>query len=289
MNIIDKLALQKRHDIWALMYARLATSILDVCGRGGEYAVREALRRMGQERGEMLRLAHRNRRLKTDLINLYAKFPGCTCDPRLRGHLVKEDSEVRQWEVYSCPLAILFSGCGGTRVGSWFCEEYMHSLVSGYTVGKGQTNLDTRLTRAGDGSCYFSVYYREANRPDEQCETTQGDLQPDIAADCSEYISAHFIQTYYYLLETAQELYGDEGVRAIAVALRKLAPELACILESRADDLLTRIDQAFLKQNFPISVYVETDALWQEYNKHNAQQIMVANLLNPLLRELRLE
>ena len=44
MNTIHEIGLQNQQDFWAMLYLYVGRSILDVCGRRGEKAVRRAVR-----------------------------------------------------------------------------------------------------------------------------------------------------------------------------------------------------------------------------------------------------
>ena len=50
MNTIHEIGLQNQQDFWAMLYMYVGRSILDVCGRRGEKAVRLAVREMAREK-----------------------------------------------------------------------------------------------------------------------------------------------------------------------------------------------------------------------------------------------
>ena len=62
MNTIHEIGLQNQQDFWAMLYLYVGRSILDVCGRRGEKAVRRAVREMAREKGKKLASSYREKR-----------------------------------------------------------------------------------------------------------------------------------------------------------------------------------------------------------------------------------
>ena len=71
MNTIHEIGLQNQQDFWAMLYLYVGRSILDVCGRRGEKAVRRAVREMAREKGKKLASSYREKGVKTNLETLF--------------------------------------------------------------------------------------------------------------------------------------------------------------------------------------------------------------------------
>ena len=278
-----------------MLYLHLARSLSECCGRGAEGAVREAVRRMGREWGSEIRKKHVDAGLKTNLRSLYNEGLEYRTDPRMCEDLIAESEEVRLWEVRTCPLADLWNKAGAGDRGLWYCEEFQRGLLSGYTDGRGQMNQSTFLTCRRDNHCRFSAYLRPANLegsrrresfafPGEAPSTPT----PLKEADFGEGIRVQFIRLYHSLLAVAKERHGDEGVRAVALGLRRLADELAPTMRRHAEHTLNPCDGAFMKLNFPIALDTSEDDLWRQYGENDAPQLMQINLLDRLKKQLGL-
>lgn len=174
MNTIQEIGLQNQQDFWAMLYMYMGKRIMDICGRRGEKAIRLGLRNMAVEKGRRLRADYLSKGVKTNLETLYAAGNNCSDDPRVRMEVLRQDEDIRIWEIYTCPMASLWLDQGQGWLGNLYCEENQHGLIQGFTGGKGQMNLTKKLTchrtngcRA-DNYCRFSSYYRAANTDEEQ-------------------------------------------------------------------------------------------------------------------------
>ena len=91
MNTIHEIGLQNQQDFWAMLYMYVGRSILDVCGRRGEKAVRRAVREMAREKGKKLASSYREKGVKTNLETLFAGGNHCSDDPRVRLEVLRQD------------------------------------------------------------------------------------------------------------------------------------------------------------------------------------------------------
>ena len=128
-----------------MLYLYVGRSILDVCGRRGEKAVRRAVREVAREKGKKLASSYREKGVKTNLETLFAGGNHCSDDPRVRLEVLRQDEDIRIWEIYTCPMASLWLDAGEAGLGTMYCEENQHGLVEGFTGGVGQLNLHQRL------------------------------------------------------------------------------------------------------------------------------------------------
>jgi len=286
MYNIKELELLHQQDVFSLLYINLAESIADNCGRHGEGAVREAVRRFARDRGYELAQEHRSLGIKTNLKSLYNMGYDLIDDPRTRRVVLHEEQDARLWEVYTCPMAELWVKAGKNNIGIWYCEECHRSLIDGYTNGKGQTNLSMMLTCSEDNHCRFSVYYRAANTDGEQRQQSFEDKPAENTLPLEDNISfkaainAICIKLCYYMVEVSKEYFGAEGLCAVAQGLRSLAPELAARIRKNADATGSLLNVEYIKENFPLSLDSSEDALWSKYGANEARHLVQLHLLD---------
>ena len=304
MNAYSELPLQYSQDVWTLMFARLTEHMTVCLGQNSEDSVRRAVRRMGEERGRFFFENARQKNQKADLMALYSQNCSyCTMDPRSRTRVLCQQPDQYLYEVDTCPLAGYWGFLGRESEGNWFCEEYQHAQLRGYTEGAGQVNLATRLTYKNrrenvgfmdDNVCRFSVYYRPSNATErlhddsfvngdstEQIELSTEERMKDLNWKC--------IQTCHYILGAIVEDYGEDGKCAFGVALRKLAEELAAVMRKHADDLLQVCDGAFMSSHFPLALDSGSDPIWEQYKDSEARVLVQDNLLNSLKKSLNIQ
>lgn len=293
MYNITEIKFQNQQDCFSLMYLHLVQKLSAYCGRSAEGTVREAVRRMGADWGASIRKKHIAAGHKTNLQSLYSVGLEYQTDPRMHEVVLHESEEVQLWEVFICPLADFWNRRNAGGLGLWFCEEFQRGLVSGYTGGKGQMNLSKILTCPRDNHCRFSVYFRKANTEGEQRDQSFSYSGEDLPAPnalenaaFADGIRTQFIKLYAYLLLTAREKHGDEGIRAIAAGLRSLAEELVPIMKRHASNTLKDCDETFLKLNFPVSLNTSDDQEWKEFGDDLIPELMQVNLLEKLKKGL---
>lgn len=294
MNTIHEIGYQNQQDFWAMLYLHMGRSIMRICGAQGEKAVRRAVRRMAEKKGRRLRESLCSDEIKTNLETLYALGCDCCSDPRFRMKILRQDENVRIWEVYTCPLAALWLNQGEGWLGSLYCEENQHGLINGFTEGVGQLNLTKKLTcrrtngcRADD-YCRFSAYYRTANADGEQRRMSftgedeeyrpftsqkQGTNRDETGRRC--------IETLYYMLEAAGEIAGEDGVRAVAAGLRELAVWAADQMKYGMVATLNFNVRDYLEANLPVSMETGEEPLWEIYGGHYAPCLFELNFLAP--------
>lgn len=300
MNTMSEIELQNQQDFWAQMYMYIGNSIIKYCGRGGEHAIREAIYRMAVHRGEALKQECKSMNLKTNLKTLYAFSAECCEDPRVRKSVLKEEEDIRLWEVYTCPMASLWMDASALAVGNFYCEENQHGLVEGFTSGKGQINLTKKLTchrtngcRA-DNYCRFSAYYRAANTEGEQrlesfsINESEQEIQLSVS-DFRANLKEKCILTLCSLTETAEEQFAEEGRCAVAAGLRELAEVTAALLLHHADARLRVCDRAFLTENLPVDLDTEDELLWAPGKERAVFELFKINFLEPLKKGLSID
>ncbi|MGN0405468.1 MAG: L-2-amino-thiazoline-4-carboxylic acid hydrolase [Bariatricus sp.] len=302
MNTIQEIGFQNQNDFWAQMYMYVAKNIIKVCGRGGERAIRRGLRTMAEEKGRNLREAMKGAGILTNLDTLFAGDCECSADPRVRMDVLRQEEDMRIWEVYTCPNANLWLDAGEAFLGNLYCEENQHGLVRGFTGGKGQLNLTKKLTchRTNgcrpDNYCRFSSYYRAANMDEQQMkesfslegeESRASELKIDQKA-AEKNLHDKCIQTLYYLTEAAKEDFGAEGLNAVSMALRSLTQSAAGMLLHYADATLNKDMVLFVENNLPVSLDPDEDEAWMPFKGSEAFRLFKADFAVPLKKKLGL-
>lgn len=72
MNTIQELPIQNQQDFWSMLYMHLGKSIMEICGRRGEGAIRHGLHKMAEDDGRRFREECIKQGAKTNLRSLYA-------------------------------------------------------------------------------------------------------------------------------------------------------------------------------------------------------------------------
>lgn len=286
MNNIEEIKGQKQFDCFINMYARIAVSLLEN-GKRGERAVREALIKYGEDRADRLRKQHIEEGIKTNLKSLCQEENCCGEDPRFYKRSVKDTTEVQIWEVYSCPMEHMWRTLGCQKAGRLYCEEGIHAMVRAYTCGKGQANLSNLMTCERDTFCRFSLYYRPANLDGEQKERSFG--QDSTALVVPSYnINDNFIRLYYFLVSSAKEILGQDGICSVAAGLKRLCEDLSGELKKEAAHVDRKLDERFMEDFFPLKLEPEKEILWERYSDNDAEKLLSVNLIQPLKNMLNL-
>lgn len=281
---------RNQHDCWPRLFLLLSRSLQERCGWSAERSVREAVRRMEERRGDELRKQHIAAG-KADLQALYSIGPDSLNDPRFYADVHTETDEMRIWEVRTCPNAAFWSRMNSTEVGSWFCEEYQHAFLKGYTGGMGQMNLSKRLTCTRDNHCCFSAYYRRANRNElaqADCPADKQSTEDGVLPEDGRRIRSLCIRTYSSIFETAAEQLGDEGIQAVAVGLRAFSDASADALLIQAERVGSRCDRLFVAEHFAFNLDMDKEPMWNAYAPHEAQRMFLDNVATRLTRQLAL-
>lgn len=299
MNTINEISLQNQQDFWAMLYLYVGNSIMKTCGRRGERIIRQAVRSMAEAKGKALKKAYLEKGIKTNLETLYAAEVNCSADPRVRMDVLRQEEDIRIWEVYTCPMANLWLDADAGFLGNLYCEENQHGLVRGFTGGKGQLNLTKKLTchrtngcRA-DNYCRFSSYYRAANVEEAQRResfTGEGEakqiLSPDQIPELKSSRKENSMMLLHYLTEEAQREMGDEGSCAVAAGLRNLVHPTAEMMLHYADATLSADLNQFVSDNLPLELDGSEDS-WKEWGGQ-AFSLFQINFAGPLKKELGL-
>ncbi len=304
MYNFNEIKQQNMQDAFSEMYRCLAESIMDRLGdMPGETVLREGIRRAGRDSGRRMLERVRSNGLSTNLKNLYAE--GVTDrvdDPRVRGAVIVDEDDRRIWEIYSCPMAHLWNTNGASRAGSFFCEEFEYARVLAYTEGKGQLNLSNTLTCKRDDFCLFAAFFREANMTPERAEESRektreksreksfmesgkksGTESPAAAfspVSFEESIRRLTASVYYYILEAAEDLYGEAGVSAVAEGLRKWGSSAVKALGIQAEHTLKPMDAVFVRKNFPVPSDPLEDRAWEGCTGRRAPELMRSCVLD---------
>lgn len=145
MNTIQELPIQNQQDFWSMLYMHLGKSIMEICGRRGEGAIRHGLHKMAEDDGRRFREECIKQGAKTNLRSLYAMGCACSCDPRVRTKTLCDEEQVHLWETYTCPLANLWLDNDQAFLGNLYCEENQHGIMMTYTGGAGQFHTTKKI------------------------------------------------------------------------------------------------------------------------------------------------
>lgn len=298
MNTIQQIPLQNQQDFWAMLYMHIGKSILDVCGRRGEKAIRQALREISEEDGRMFLQECEKQGVKPNLHSLYAMGCACSADPRVRSQVLCDQEQMRLWEVYTCPLANLWQDADQAFLGNLYCEENQLGLIDAFTHGRGQFHVTKKILchRTNgcrpDNYCRFSAYYRAANvEKDQRNEIFSEDESTSAPApvcpqDFQTQLRRKCIRTLTKLAATAQAEFGAEGLCAVALGLRNLVQPTAEMMLHYADATLNQDMEAFLRANLPVTLDPGQDPDWDSYGDACSRQLFESDFAIPLKKLL---
>lgn len=290
MYSIREIPLQNMQDVWSKLFVCMAGSLMDTCGRAAEGVVRKSVRRMAETMGRELRDRLHREGERANLLSLYARQPWFFRDPRFCLDRIRTTEQVWLMEVRTCPLANVWKSMGQADIGTFFCEEYQHGLLSGFTGDAGQTNLSRRLTCPRDNHCRFSCYYRPANMLSEERSESFSTYE-DKAGELSQFYDAETVsrgigelcvRNYSCLFEEAQAEFGSEGVNGVILGIRKAAPMLIADLADEAKRTFNPCDSYFVAENFPLKLNSDEDALWKQFSWPEARELFQINLLDEI-------
>ena len=259
MFTIYEIEQENQQSVFPRLFYFLAKNIVATCGRGGEGAVREAVRDLGAKHGRELRGAHRNAGLKQN-VKCYQCASDEATDTRKRQCVSILDEEVCVKEVYTCPWADIWQRYRCSEIGRWYCEEFEKAKFEAYTGGKGQMHLSQLLTEERNNHCRLAMYYRKANLTEKEAAEvfTENRHTPAREDDRTErfYRPAGELcrELYYAMYDAAARKFGDEGRCAVAAGLREFAADAITVLRDQARRTLHHCDAAFAKANFPLAL-----------------------------------
>ena len=300
MNTIYEIPVQNQQDFWSALYMYVGKSIMDICGRHGEAAIRDALYGIAEEEGTMFLEACRVQGIKPNVHTLYELGCGCSGDPRMRIEVLNDEEQERLWNVYTCPLSDLWRDAGERYLGNLYCEENQLGLIHAFTQGKGQFHLGKKLLCHRDNGCRpdnhcgMSVYYRAANVDYEQCTacfSMEGKPTVEKLAPLetqSERLTRKTVQLVCRIAASAQKFFGNEGLCAVALGLRALVKPTADMLFHDAKMTLCDDLALFAEQNLPLNLDVEEDPTWEKYGDAQGRSLFAVNFALPLKKILNL-
>lgn len=269
-------------DSYTIMYALLARQIIEELGALGDEIVREATRRYGRDRGRKRRQKHLDLGVKINMHSLFAVCSDLPPDPRFRRDRLLLTEEERNSHTLVCPMAQVWEEYGAKKIGRIYCEEFHRACYQEYAYGMTQVNLARTLTEDGDKYCDFHIVLRKANVPNErkaQCfpEFDPHYKRPQISgepADGKSGFSSLCIRVYYYMLEVLNERCQMRAESIMTHALHIWADDTYNRLKQQAQELHESLTTQFWEQHFPLYVDIDSDPLWQEYDKYGAKELL---------------
>lgn len=262
MFTIDEIEQENRQSVFPRLFFFLAKNLTAVCGRGGEGAIREAVRETATKRGRKLKAAHRGAGQKQN-VKSYQCASDEAADTRKRQRISTLNEEVCVKEIYTCPWADIWQQYRCGEIGRWFCEEFEKAKFEAYTGGKGQTHLSQLLTEERNNHCRLAMYYRRANIAPEEAQEVFTEDRHTAAGEADR--TDRFCRPdgdlclafYRALYAAAARKFGEEGRCAVAAGLREFAADAMAVLRDQARRTLRSCDIAFAEKNFPLDL---TDA-----------------------------
>jgi len=284
-------------DSYTIMYAFIVRSMLDECGLEGEAAVREGTRRYGADRGIKSRQNHINMGEKVNMKNLFSLGFDLPTDPRFRRDRQELNPQERISHTLVCPMADVWKTIGEKDIGRIYCEEFHPACYGAYGYGYTQVNLARTLTQDGDDYCSFSVILRPENLPEELRPICFAEYDPNFVPpvieekcpDAKAGFNSLWVRLYYYLLEAADEQLGEAGCAAVGHGLGKLAADAASRMKNAAKERGLTCDKDFVHYNYPLSIDIDREPMWKEYNNHNAKELLRAAFYSVFFHELGFE
>lgn len=261
MYSYGEIQFQNQQDCFTGLLLILGKNLMSVMGRRGETIIRKAVCNFGFYFGKKTREKLTASGKRPNLKEL-AVQEDIFLDPRFRILPIRVRQQELWAEVHTCPIADYMKGHNAGGIGLMFCEEFCHAFFKGYSGGIAQANLSKTLMGPYDNHCRFSIYYRPANLEAADRErvfdlsTTQEEavLPPRERLHSTESLREGYLMLYSCFYDVAGETGGSEGLCAIAMGLRELAGEQKAALERWAEARRRDADEAFIEENFPVSL-----------------------------------
>ena len=270
-------------DNYTLMYAFIGRELISAFGVSGERALREGTRRYGRDRGEFSRKRHLDLGIKINMKNLFSIGKDLPADPRFERELQELNPEERVSHTLVCPMADIWKAYGMREIGRIYCEEFHPACYNHYAFDLAHTNLAKTLTQECDDYCDFNVVLRAANVPDDLkplCfeEYDPGYVKPaieDVPISGKRGFCTLSVKLFYYLLEAALEILGDEALPVVGKAVREAAEDGA----ARAERTRASYGRPSLKDviydTYPVTGAPEEEEFWNGYTGHDAKEHML--------------
>lgn len=268
-------------DSYTILYAYLVRGLLNDFPERGERAAREATRRFGRDRGLARREAHLLQGYKINMKNLFSVGGDLPSDPRFRRDLQELSEQVRNSHTLICPMSDLWKQIGEREIGRMYCEEFHFACYNEYAYGCTQVNLARTLTQ-NDAYCSFNVKLRPSFLPEGLRENCFEDLDPDYEepkeipkpSTAKEGFNSLCIRILYYMLEVAEEEFGEDGSISLRKSMNRFAENSAERTRQRALETEQLLDEEFAERNNPFWVHVEDEKMLEKYKKYQMKDVL---------------
>lgn len=284
-------------DSYTILYGIVGKEILDKLGKKGERSLREGTRRYGRDRGLARRNKHLNANIKINMKNLFTIGSDLPADPRFKGERIRLTPEERISRTLICPMADVWENYEMKPIGRIYCEEFHPACYSAYGFDYTTVNLSKTLTQYDDEYCAFTIVLRADNLPEELRSECFEEFDPSYSGpiysisrtEAKQGFSSLCIRVLYYIHEVLIEDHGELIASTVmASALNKIAFDASSRLETHAEAFKKIIDIDLVEQNYPISTNILNDQVMLSYDRYNLSQLLLNNLVNPLLNNLQL-
>ncbi|NLY20098.1 MAG: hypothetical protein GXZ08_02285 [Tissierellia bacterium] len=284
-------------DSYTLMYGFISETIINELGEIGDLIVREGTRRYGRDRGIKRREEHIKNNINVNMLSLFSISSDLPSDPRFKRNLSKLTEEERNSHTLVCPMADIWSKYGMKKIGRIYCEEFHKASYEEYGFGYTQVNLSKTLTQDGDNYCDFHVVLRKSNVPPElrdvcfhevECNDNE-DIKENDSIYAKEGFSSLCIRVYYYILEVLQEYSPELAEKIILKSLELWAENSYNRLKESSFVRGENLDYEFVNNNFPLKIDINTEPLWEKYNKYNCKLLFQKGFYNNFLPKFKNE
>lgn len=253
MNTLNEIGAQMQYTCFVKLYACMAKSIHEYGGKLGERLIRCALREYGKDKGKRMKALLADNGQRVDLQNLYAACGYCGISPYFYRILLHDEADWQSIETHLCPFAATCLKSDSLEEASYFCEDYPHALIDGFTDGIGQAHTGKRLTRPTDGLCSQTFFYRQVHMNEEQLKLAQNgtDASPAVS-DGAEMMALYLAFFNQVSLAENKDFYAP-----LADGLRSFAEDTLSSVADEAERTLRPVDASFLGEFFPLPLTAE--------------------------------
>jgi len=293
---IEDIKAECLQDSWVIMYTFIAKKMVERHGIDGESALREGVRRYGRDRGLTNQKRLLNNNIKINLLTLFNEGRDRPGEPRFTSKVIRNTREERISDTLICSFADVWKKYDAKPLGRIYCEEFHLACYEAFSFGKAKINLTRSLTQDGDDRCCFYHTYRPENLTEEERrlsfeEFDPGYVKPETPMPKPQGKSGFtmlWLKMYFHLLECAAEAFGEEGIALVGDGLRDAAKAQAEEFLQRAESTEQNIDFKFLEEHLPVTLDTGKEALWGEYDKYGARELLETCFRRVLLERLGL-
>ncbi len=202
----------------AMMFAFLAKHAIELCGEAGKEAILKGMTTYGKERGARMAanaLAHGDE-LTTMTNQAYGEWKPDYDGQMEFGQLRTEPT--LQTYISKCAWCDAWKKHNITEYGKYYCVNVDNAVYQGFRSDFVCTPTTTSLSWGGN-RCEFDWGYPLS--PEEV--KTLADKKKELGSSCMKDFNFHTAHLKYTLSKTLTEALGENGAKAVTLALEKYA------------------------------------------------------------------